>query len=74
MRYGKTTVQFPMAALADESWSSQNPEKLSEMTIQPTVESYLAFFFDVCEVDYSNVVAEGSEVEFSSLGSSLVAG
>jgi len=33
-----------------------------------------AFFFDVCEVCYSDVVGEGFEVEFSSLGSSLVAG
>ena len=32
------------------------------------------FFFDVCEVCYSDVVGEGFEVEFSSLGSSLVAG
>jgi hypothetical protein len=33
-----------------------------------------AFFFDACEVCYSDVVGEGFEVEFSSLGSSLVAG
>jgi len=32
------------------------------------------FFSDGCEVGYSDVVAEGFEVEFASLGCSLVAG
>ena len=34
----------------------------------------LSVFSDVCEVGYSDVVAEGFEVEFSSLGGSVVAG